>query len=244
MNIYIFFIRLKKIFCILTSRRFFFIFLRYGVLPAVEHKPIFKNNFKTIIDIGANRGQFSLACKLWAPQAFVYGFEPLPKPFKIYKRIFKGERNFFVFNSAIGKKSKAQNIHISAKDDSSSLLPIGKNQTNFFPGTHEVSTMKIRVENLDFFITNKKILKPALMKIDVQGYEFFTLLASKSLINNFEFIYCECSYEKLYLGQKLAYEIVDLLARKKFKLIGIYNTNYDKNGKAIQSDFLFQQITN
>jgi len=241
MNIYIFFIRLKKFFYVFSSKRFLFIFLRFGVLPAVEHKPIFKNNFKTIVDIGANKGQFSLACQRWAPQAFVYAFEPLLHPFKIYERIFKSERRFFIFNSAIGKRSKAQSMHISAKEDSSSLLPIGKNQATFFPGTHEVSTIKVRVENLDFFITPKKIIKPALMKLDVQGYEFEALLASEKLINNFEFIYCECSYERLYIGQKLAYEIVDWLAAKKFKLIGIYNTNYDKNGSAIQSDFLFQQ---
>jgi hypothetical protein len=44
---------------------------------------------------------------------------------------------------------------------------------------------------------------------------------------------------ELYTGQALAHEVIDWLARHCFILTGLYNISYDKNGKAVQGDFLF-----
>jgi hypothetical protein len=45
----------------------------------------------------------------------------------------------------------------------------------------------------------------------------------------------------LYEGQALADEIVDWLRQRNFPLIGVYNTYYDSNEKAIQANSLFRR---
>jgi len=46
---------------------------------------------------------------------------------------------------------------------------------------------------------------------------------------------------QLYAGQALADEVIAWLRERNFKLCGVYNMAYDKSGKAVQADFLFQK---
>ena len=47
----------------------------HGVFAAVEHNPVLIGRFLTLVDIGANRGQFSLAFRALNPKAKIYAFE-------------------------------------------------------------------------------------------------------------------------------------------------------------------------
>ena len=109
-----------------------------GVAAAVEHEVLLKNIFcKTIIDIGANRGQFSLVARHCFKDAQIFAFEPLPQPFKVLRNIFVHDRMVTLYQMAIGSASISQQMHISQRDDSSSLLPITELQNKVFPGTKE-----------------------------------------------------------------------------------------------------------
>jgi len=44
-----------------------------------------------------------------------------------------------------------------------------------------------------------------------------------------------------YEGQALAHEVIEYLSQHGFKLAGVYNMTYDKEGIAIQADFLFNR---
>ena len=62
-------------------------------------------------------------------------------------------------------------MNISASDDSSSLLPITEQQNGFPPGTGAVDTETVRVAPLYRFLSEKEIIRPALFKVDVQGFD-------------------------------------------------------------------------
>jgi len=83
------------------------------------------------------------------------------------------------------------------------------------------------------------ILPPALLKIDVQGYELEALRGCEPLLDRFRHVYVECSFMELYEGQGLASEVIGYLAVYGFRLVGVYNMGYDRKGHAIQGDFLF-----
>lgn len=140
---------------------------------------------------------------------------------------------------AIGPKTRNLFINLSAREDSSSILKIGRNQTKLFKGTDFIGKKKIRIAPLNYFLNKRKILKPSLLKIDVQGFEFEVLKGSLSLLKYFDFIYCECSYIELYERQRLAPEIIVWMKRNGFSLVKIYNAICDKNNKIIQADFFF-----
>jgi len=142
-------------------------------------------------------------------------------------------------NNAIGPEKRLIPTQISKREDSSSLLPIGSRQSTIFPGTEESHTQEVEVAPLHHFIEKDDLISPVFVKIDVQGYEIEVLKGCNNLIENIDYIYVECSFIELYTGQALANEIIQYLTNYSFKLSGIYNMFYDKNGIAVQGDFLF-----
>ena len=108
-----------------------------------------------------------------------------------------------------------------------------------FAGTGEIATTEVRVGPLEEFVKADDLREPAMLKLDVQGFEYEALIGSESLLPHFDLVYCECSFVELYSGQKLAWEIIDWLSVRSFGLVGVFNPTYDRRGQAVQADFLF-----
>ncbi len=240
MNFQLHMTRLDKLMQTILSPRLMRAFIYARVLSGAEHRHILGRDLATVVDIGANRGQFSLAVRRWAPEAMVVAFEPLDRPATLFRKVFKGDSNVILHQTAIGPEAGEAKIHVSVADDSSSLLPISKAQQRLFPGTGEINTVTIPVSRLAGFVTPKKIVPPALLKIDVQGFELAVLEGCQDLIECFSQVYVECSFVELYTGQALVHEIIAWLQKQSFYLKGIYNLYYDRQGQAVQGDFLFE----
>ena len=242
MKISLFFVRIRKLVQTLISLTFIRALFCNHTLPGTEHKPILIKGFATFIDIGANKGQFALAARKWSRQPSIYSFEPLSDASNTFKKLFQKDKKTYLFQTAITTKAGETNIHVTAADDSSSLLPISPLQEQLFPGTGEVRTEKVRTGPLSDFIRADQIHSPALLKIDVQGYELETLRGCASLLHRFDSVYVECSFVELYVGQPLAGEVIEWLNRKGWSLTGVYNMTYDNRGNSIQADFLFGKV--
>lgn len=219
--------------------------LFFGIAGEIEHVKTLRSigkNFNTIIDIGANKGQFVLVARKCFPEAMIYSFEPLAEPARSFRRIFADDTLTTLHEMAIGPTEGEQIIHISKSNDSSSLLPISDLQSRIFPGTEEVATRSITITPLENVISEEKIESPALLKIDVQGYELEVLKGCKSLLNQFDYVYVECSFVELYEGQALAHEVIKYLGRRHFILESIHNPSVTKYHSVLQADFLFKSV--
>lgn len=212
--------------------------LSHAVVPTIEHKLALGNlNPKTVIDIGANKGQFSIfAAQNW-PAAQIYAFEPLSEPGAKIAAILNNRVKLHRF--ALGNAQSQLDIHIASRADSSSLLPLANKQKQLF-NMEEVGTIKIPVERLDNILKISDINGPSLMKIDVQGYEYQVLQGASALLPFIDHIFIECSFVELYEGQKLFSEINGMLIESGFEQIGQYNASYDENGDIVQADILFR----
>lgn len=233
--------RLDKLLQAMRSARLMGALLRHRVLAGAEHRRVLARGLNTVVDIGANRGQFALAARRWAPCARVIAFEPLQGPAEIFRRVFRGDGAVRLHQCAIGPRAARQIMHVSAREDSSSLLPISVEQTTMFPGTQEKTTVEVRVATLAEFIKHDELTAPALLKLDVQGYELDALRGCEALLRGFEWVYCECSFVEFYTGQKLADDVVAWLAARGFRLEGEFNPARDGSGRTVQADFLFRR---
>jgi FkbM family methyltransferase len=218
--------------------------LQYKVAAGIEHSQVLDHlndrNFRSIVDIGANRGQFALVIRNCFPEARIHSFEPLKEPAAIFRRVFASDPKITLHEIAIGPENKEMLIHVSRADDSSSLLPIASLQSTLFPGTEEKEERTVRVRRLDTVLSQADIGQPAFLKIDVQGFEKEVLEGCEALLPCFSHVYVECSFVELYARQALAHEVILFLEGFGFALCGIYNLYYDKAGVAIQGDFLFE----
>jgi FkbM family methyltransferase len=211
-----------------------------GAAAGTEHRAQLKRmNFDFIVDVGANRGQFALISRKVFPQARIHSFEPLEEPAHVFRKIFGNDSNVVLHKCAVGREKKLSTIHITRDDDSSSFLPVTKTQSDMFPGSTEKETRDVMVYPLSQLIDPASIPPASLLKIDVQGYELDVLQGCEDVLQKFSHLYIECSFIELYKGQALAHQIILWLEERGFILTSINNLCYEKNGLAVQGDFLF-----
>ena len=183
--------------------------VRHGVAASAEHlRALGALRINTVVDVGANVGQFSLLARRLYPAARIVAFEPLPTSAATFKRVFAGDDRVVLHSCAVGKERGIATMHISAALDSSSLLPIGSAQVRHFPQTAEAGTALVQVQRLDDVLNEDDLLDTALLKLDVQGFELPALEGCERLVHRFAYVYFECSFVELYDGQALIDEIL------------------------------------
>jgi FkbM family methyltransferase len=230
--------RARKLLRLVTDRRFR-AGLRYGVAATIEHAGAFaRRDFASVVDVGANRGQFTVFAAGLYPHARIFAFEPLPRPYAVLARIAAGHEAIQAFRAAIGPEAAPARLHVTEPDDCSSLLAPTERQSALFPQTRLAGSLPVEMAPLHAFIGPGDLHAPALLKLDVQGFELAALAGCSALLDRFAAIYVECSFVPLYAGQPLADEVLAYLRDQGFRLSGVYNLTQDRSGRAVQADFL------
>lgn len=213
--------------------------LKNGVAASVEHSGIpFSDETATVIDLGASRGQFALFAVNRFPGARVISFEPQPGPMADLKNLL-GDR-VETHPLAIGAEPGTAEMNISKSDDSSSLLAIGSNQRKIFPGTEQVDSIEVEISTLDT-VLETDIVRPCLLKIDVQGLELEALKGAEQTLAQVDEALIECSFIELYEGQAMADEVISMMLEAGLRLAGVYGAATDSEGRMVQADFFFRR---
>jgi FkbM family methyltransferase len=134
---------------------------------------------KTILDVGANAGIYSLAALAVQPDADVYAFEPTPE---IAKRLHETAS----LNAL--DRLHVQQVAVSTRGGTATLRrfrgELGNNEgMNFISQDPcESDEEKVETVSLDQFCRERSIDKIDLLKLDVQGHEFAALRGAERLI--------------------------------------------------------------
>jgi FkbM family methyltransferase len=229
--------KITRTLCIREYRR---ALLRAGVFASTEHDGVIDElGLGTVVDIGANRGQFALCVRRLYPKAKIFSFEPLQKPAASYRKLFGDDPRAQLFNKAISKAAGEANMYVSRWDVSSSVLPFAQAQHDNFPFTQESRREAVSLATLSDCLRPDSIEGVALLKLDVQGYELTALHGCEDLLAKFSYVYVEMSFIELYVGQALATDVITYLFAKGFKLICVANPSKGNARRPIQADFLF-----
>ncbi|MEO0983511.1 MAG: FkbM family methyltransferase [Pseudomonadota bacterium] len=216
--------------------------LRNGVGLGVEHLEMLSGvPVETLIDVGANRGQFSLATRKAHPECRVHAFEPLEDEAETYRRVFAGQAGVTLYGCALGSEAGETVINVTKRKDSSSLLPVSDRQTEIFPGTEKASERVIQIARLDDIVPAEDCAGQTLLKIDVQGFELEVLKGAAGLLRQIDHVYVECSFVELYSGQPLQDEVKAYLEAQGFQHDRVFNQEHDADGAPVQADFLFKR---
>jgi len=214
--------------------------LASGVAPGVEHIPILKRlRISTLVDVGANKGQFSSIAKYVIPDVRIIAFEPLADAASRFRKLLSSP-DVELHRVALGSARAERTLHVADRSDSSSLFPLSVNQTRAF-GVKPVRTENVPVEIGADVVDVESLKRPILLKIDVQGGELSVLQGFENALHRIDYIYVELSYVPLYEGQPLAAEIVSYLARNGFMLAGVMNQVETSAFGMTQGDFLFRR---
>ena len=199
---------------------------------------------RTVIDVGANTGQFARYIRSVLPDATILCFEPLPGPFAELRTWAEKQKDgpVRVFNLALGECDSTLEMfqHVD-HSPSSSLLHGTAVSHALFPFTKRETPIAVKMASLDEFLAVGGItLEPeVLIKLDVQGYEdrvirggARTFAAAKACIS-------EIDFDPLYEGQCNPHDIWSLLERAGYRYSGNLDQGYAPDGHVVGADALF-----
>lgn len=200
----------------------------------------------TIIDVGANDGQFARSMRDRFPGAQLYCYEPLPSAFMKLKACADKElsRRMHVFNVAIGDSEGMVDMRYHVEHSvSSSLLETTSYSEALYPFIKEQLTVRVRQTTLDkalgTFMTN--LQSEILIKLDVQGYEDRVIRGGGEIFRKAKAVVLEVNLDALYQQQPSFREIVLMLDGLGYRYAGNVDQVYGDDGHVIYIDAVFLQ---
>ena len=105
------------------------LFRRFGLeikwIPPYEHYGWLREcGIRTVLDVGANVGQFASMIHRLIPSATLHSFEPLEDCYRQLRNKMGSVKGFHAFNIALGDRNGREQIYRSDYTPSSSLLPM------------------------------------------------------------------------------------------------------------------------
>jgi len=176
-------------------------------IPKIDFAGLDRVGIKTIIDIGANRGQFARRVFTIFPQAKIFCFEPVKEAFEDLEKWARssGHGRVFAFNVALGDKEEEKEmfLHLDHTDSSSML----RTTESFEDDLHLIQnqqTIKVKQYTLDVAmekLVKKELEKEVLVKMDVQGYEDLVINGAEKTLLQARACVIEIVNDELYKGQ-------------------------------------------
>jgi FkbM family methyltransferase len=166
----------------------------------------------TVLDVGANEGQFATELRANGFQGVIYSFEPTRKAFDTLVQKSASDTKWYTINCGLGRTDRSLNIDLATDSQLTSILaPL---RPHSFSGQET-----IRLRRLDGWLNESNVnLTNACLKLDVQGYEREVLQGVVDLLPKFGAVITELALAKSYEGQPHLEDLASFLRDQGFDL--------------------------
>lgn len=197
-------------------------------------------NIRTVLDIGANNGEFSKEVFAHIPEVRIYAFEPLPDCFQTLTRVCAGNDRFNALEVALGDTNGTATIQRSSFHPSSSLRPMAALHKTLYPKTAGATEQIITVARLDDVMKEMSCDGALMIKVDVQGFEDKVIAGGTETFKRASLILIETSFVELYEQQPLFGDIHRQLEALGFIYAGAAAEHRNpKTGELLYQDSIF-----
>lgn len=197
-------------------------------------------DIKTVIDAGANTGQFAKEIRERLPKSKIYSFEPINECYEKLVENMKGDGNFQAFNLALGDTNAKSQINKCVYSPSSSLREMAILHEEMFPHTKGGEKQEITIKRLDDVFEKDSLQKNILVKIDVQGCEDKVIKGGLKLLSEAKVALIETSFFELYKGQPQFDEMYEMMKGLGFSYRGrIHQKMNPSTGEILFEDAIF-----
>lgn len=177
-----------------------------------------RNRINTVIDVGANVGQFGLWLRSLGFKGRIISFEPIPSAFRTLELVAKKDGDWHAFNFGLGERNEERTFFVSKNSFSSSLLRPSEANLSAHAEVSIKEEITISVRTLDSLA--ESILKASdhvMLKLDTQGYEREVLAGAVETVSRSGVLLVELSLEAMYQGQPILCEMLPLIFGLGFK---------------------------
>lgn len=197
---------------------------------------------RVVLDVGANKGQFSRAAATAFPGARIVAFEPLASVAAEWRTNLADVDRAEVHVCALGGEDGTVTFHPHEYSLSSSVLPLAEGaKAEGGAAAGELAPVEVPVRRLDDVVAAADLAPgPVLLKLDVQGYELEVLRGATATLAHVDALVVELSFERQYEGQPMFTEVLDALRDLGFGLDVPIDVRRDEAGTIVELDGLFR----
>jgi FkbM family methyltransferase len=192
----------------------------------------------TVIDVGANEGQFAQDLRKIGFKGKIISFEPGKNAFDILKANAAKDNLWTCYQYALGEKEGLMTFYIPKDTKLSSLLPsdqVGEGGT----------TEEVQVKRLDDVIQTAAVTgvkERFFLKLDTQGFDLEVFKGSTALLGEVEGLLSELSVLPLYQGMPPYKEALSIYENAGFTIrsLSIVARNWHK--EVVELNAIMQRL--
>ena len=196
----------------------------------------------TVLDVGANEGQYGRSLREAGYRGRLVSFEPLGSAHAALQRTAAGDPQWQVHaRCALGDHDGEIEIHVAGNSVSSSVLPMLEQHARAAPASRYVGHERVPVRRLDDIATPYlACARSVYLKIDTQGFEAAVLRGAPALLRQARAVQLELSLVPLYEGQELwQYFLTQMLAEGFVPWTLLPGFVDQATGRTLQLDVVF-----
>jgi FkbM family methyltransferase len=170
---------------------------------------IVKKDHAVLMDVGANRGEYSQMLGRSFPSAQIYAFEPHPGNFHVLAGLKMD--NFHPLQLALGATSGNTKLYDYAEADGSSHASLYEGVFRMIRNRRAAARV-VEMRTLDSIARSLKVNRIDLLKIDTEGGELSVLRGAKRLLQNHKISVIQFEFNEMNVfSRALLQDFRDLL---------------------------------
>lgn len=195
---------------------------------------------RTVLDIGANSGQFAQQLRATGFTGRIISFEPQADAHLALVAAAAADAQWTIAERcALGDTEGSLTMHRAGNSVSSSLLPMLGSLAEAAQDARAVGQEVVPVHRLDQHSDLDAVTGDFFAKIDTQGYELHVLRGAEKIMPRIAGLLVEASLVPLYDGQPLLAEVVAFLDAHGFAIVDLLpEFQHPQHGQMLQVDLI------
>lgn len=200
-----------------------------------------RRKIATVVDVGANEGQFGFWLRARGYRGRIVSFEPTSAAFDVLKSRAAKDKKWEVNRLALGAQSGQATIHLSGYSEFNSLQQVTSAATRFDPRSAAIHHEQIEVCTFDELRIED--LPRTLLKIDTQGFEKQVLTGAAQCLPMLCAVQLELPIVHLYKDTWRISEALEYMRAQGFVLSQMHPVNFSSVDPVslVEVDALFRR---
>lgn len=250
---------IKKIFLLIFARSIFYkinlhvIKLFYGAIGINNYgsfrdtgelfffKKISKLNIKTIFDIGANIGLYSIELEKHINSAHYYLFEPHPHIYRKLHHKLNDYQYMSLYNIGFSDQEEITELYVDEDKTNFTLSSLNK---EVLREKSNIKSVNVNIQQLDSFIKTNDIEEVTLLKIDTEGNEYKILLGCSESLNKGLIKIIQFEFNEMNIFTNTTFHQITILLKdyNLFRILPKSLIKLDKKSIFENEIYLYQNI--